>query len=58
MDDRSAIGNPYPKFLFSVTNSFNFQNFDFSILVSGSVGNQAVVLTDRALLTWTGDSMF
>jgi TonB-linked SusC/RagA family outer membrane protein len=37
--DRVVIGDPTPKYLFGITNTFNFMNFDLSIVASGSVGN-------------------
>lgn len=37
--DRTVIGDPTPKFLFGLTNTFNYRNFDLSIVASGSVGN-------------------
>ncbi|MDR2120644.1 MAG: TonB-dependent receptor [Tannerella sp.] len=38
-DDRTFIGNPNPDFLYGMTNSFEWKNFDASIVFSGSVGN-------------------
>lgn len=38
-NDRTWIGNPNPDFLFGMTNSLEYKNFDFSVMVSGSVGN-------------------
>jgi len=37
--DRVVIGDPTPKFLFGITNTFNYKNVDLSIVASGSVGN-------------------
>ena len=37
--DKVVIGDPTPKFLFGMTNTFEYKNFDFSIVMSGSVGN-------------------
>ncbi|MDO1445500.1 TonB-dependent receptor [Rhodocytophaga aerolata] len=42
-DDRVIIGNPFPKFTYGITNSFNFGKFDLSIVGSGSYGNQLLV---------------
>ena len=39
-DDRTIIGNPFPKFTYGITNELKYGNFDFSILGSGSYGNQ------------------
>ncbi len=38
-DDRTIIGNPFPDFIFGMTNSFNYKGFDLSVLLNGSVGN-------------------
>jgi TonB-linked SusC/RagA family outer membrane protein len=37
--DQTVIGDPTPDFLFGFTNNFNYKNFDLSIVMSGSVGN-------------------
>ncbi|GAB4000216.1 TonB-dependent receptor [Spirosoma daeguense] len=39
-DDRTIIGNPFPKFTYGITNDLKYGNFDFSIAGSGSYGNQ------------------
>lgn len=38
-DDQTFIGNPHPNFTFGLNFSANYKNFDFSMLWSGSVGN-------------------
>jgi TonB-linked SusC/RagA family outer membrane protein len=42
-DDRTIIGNPFPKFIYGITNTLQYGNFDFSIVGSGSYGNQLLV---------------
>jgi TonB-dependent starch-binding outer membrane protein SusC len=37
--DQTNIGNPWPKFSFGFTNSVSYKGFDFSILLTGSYGN-------------------
>lgn len=37
--DRVVIGNPHPDFIFGMTNEFYFKDFDFSIFLQGSQGN-------------------
>jgi TonB-linked SusC/RagA family outer membrane protein len=37
--DLTVIGDPTPKYLFGITNTFSFKNFDLSVIASGSVGN-------------------
>lgn len=39
-DDRAIVGNPFPKFVYGVTNNLEYGNWDFSIVGSGSYGNQ------------------
>jgi len=38
-DDRVIIGNPNPKFTFGFTNNFTYKDFDLSVFVNGSYGN-------------------
>ena len=38
-DDRVIIGNPNPKFTFGFTNNFSYANFDASIFLTGTYGN-------------------
>lgn len=37
--DRTFIGDPNPDFTFGITNTFSWKNFDASLLLTGSVGN-------------------
>lgn len=39
-DDRAIIGSPFPKFIYGITNTLQFGNFDFTVVGSGSYGNQ------------------
>jgi TonB-linked SusC/RagA family outer membrane protein len=39
-NDRTVIGNPQPDFTYGMTNTFSFGNFDLSILLQGSYGNE------------------
>lgn len=48
-DDRTVIGNPYPKYTFGVTNSFNYKAFSLSILIMGNIG-QKIANLNRAYL--------
>ncbi len=38
--DRTIVGNPWPKFTFGINNSFSYKNFDLSIFMQGTYGNQ------------------
>ncbi len=42
-DDRVIMGNPFPKFLYGITNTLQYGNFDFTVVGSGSYGNQLLV---------------
>lgn len=37
--DRTWIGNPNPTFSYGMTNQLSYGNFDFSLVVAGTVGN-------------------
>ncbi|WP_083206649.1 MULTISPECIES: SusC/RagA family TonB-linked outer membrane protein [unclassified Chryseobacterium] len=37
--DRTYIGNPNPKFTFSLNNTFSYENFDLTIFLQGAYGN-------------------
>lgn len=37
--DQTYIGNPWPIFSFGFTNNFTYKNFDLSVLLTGSYGN-------------------
>lgn len=39
-DDRTFIGNPYPKWFGGFTNNFSYKGFDVSILLTFSYGNE------------------
>ena len=45
--DRTFIGDPNPDFTFGLNNSFNYKNFDFSMFVIGSYGNEIFNFTRR-----------
>jgi TonB-linked SusC/RagA family outer membrane protein len=38
--DQTKIGSPQPKFIFGFVNNFSYANFDLSIFIQGSYGNQ------------------
>ncbi|SKD09479.1 TonB-linked outer membrane protein, SusC/RagA family [Chitinophaga ginsengisegetis] len=39
-DDQTVIGDPNPKFIFGLSNTFQYQNFDLNIAISGTYGNK------------------
>ena len=53
-DDRTAIGNPFPDYLFGITNEFQYKNFDLNIVISGSVGNDVAVVAEQATTNLDG----
>ncbi|MEP6927912.1 MAG: TonB-dependent receptor [Ginsengibacter sp.] len=36
--DQTSLGNPNPKFTYSITNTFSYKSFDLSIFLNGSYG--------------------
>ena len=40
--DQTIIGNPWPDFTFGWTNTFYWKNFDLSVFITGSVGNDVM----------------
>ena len=38
-DDRTYLGNPSPRFIFALNNSFSYKGFDLSIFLQGVEGN-------------------
>jgi TonB-linked SusC/RagA family outer membrane protein len=40
ISDETFIGNPNPKYIYGITNSFTYKNFDFAIIAGGQVGNK------------------
>ncbi len=41
-NDRTVIGSPLPDFTFGWTNTFTYKNFDLSIFLNGSYGNDVM----------------
>ncbi len=53
-DDRTVIGNPFPKFIYGITNSFSYAGFDLSIVAAGSYGNDIMRRTDQGTTNLDG----
>lgn len=53
-DDRTFIGNPTPDFIYGITNTFNYKNFDLSVVCSGSYGNDVFVMLDQGAANLDG----
>jgi TonB-linked SusC/RagA family outer membrane protein len=52
--DRTYIGNPYPDFSFGWNNSVKFKDFDFTVYVQGTYGNDIYNFTRRQTEGMTG----
>lgn len=50
--DRQIIGHASPKLIFGLTNTFKYKNFDLSIFLHGSIGNEVLNMT-RMNLEWS-----
>ena len=42
-DDRAVMGNPFPDFTYGITNTLKYGNFDFTVVGTGSQGNELLV---------------
>ncbi|MGD9929387.1 MAG: TonB-dependent receptor [Mangrovibacterium sp.] len=47
-NDRDYLGSPTPKFVYGLTNSFTYKNFDLSILLTAQTGGQIYGIIGRA----------
>jgi len=54
VDDATIIGNPHPDFVFGMTNRIQYRNFDFSMTISGSYGNQILRGAEQTLTNLDG----
>ncbi len=54
--DRTYIGNPNPDFLYGITNSFQYKNFDLNIVISGAYGGD--ILNSEGEWTELLDGLF
>lgn len=46
-EDRTYIGNPHPDFTFGFSNNLTYKNFDLSVFLQGSYGNDLLNLTRK-----------
>lgn len=53
-DDRTLIGDPNPDFIFGITNSLSYKNFDFNMIISGQYGNEVINMLDEDLFNIDG----
>lgn len=52
--DKAIIGNPFPDFIFGITNNFYYKNFDLSVITSGSVGNDIATPMEQGMTNLDG----
>jgi len=45
-DDRTILGNPFPKAVYGITNDFYYKNIDLSIVLSGAYGHSVARMSD------------
>jgi len=55
-DDQTVIGHAQPKFIYGFTNNFKYKNFDLSIFLQGSYGNQIYSQLIQSLMNVNGYS--
>ncbi|MET1260602.1 TonB-dependent receptor [Flagellimonas sp. DF-77] len=54
-EDKTILGDPYPDLIYSLTNAFEFGQFDFSFMVQGSLGAQVNNIGDQYFYNWFGN---
>ena len=54
-EDKTILGNPYPEFIWSLTNEVAIGNFDISVMIQGSLGAEVKNIGDQYFGThWQG----
>ena len=53
-NDRTIIGNAEPDFTFGITNNLEYDNWDLSFLITGSMGNDIINNNRQQLALYTG----
>ncbi len=55
--DKTILGDPYPDLIWSLTNEFAIDNFDFSFMIQGSLGAEVKNVGDQYFYThWQGST--
>ena len=55
--DKTILGDPYPDLIWSLTNEFSMNNFDFSFMIQGSLGAEVKNVGDQYFFThWQGST--
>ncbi|GAA5221053.1 TonB-dependent receptor [Membranihabitans marinus] len=52
--DRSKLGNGIPKFIYGMTNTFSYGQFDLSFTLQGTIGNQILNGASHHTMLWAG----
>lgn len=53
-DDRKVIGNPFPDYIFGFTNDFRYKNWDATVVMQGSIGNDIAITSDQGTTNLDG----
>lgn len=53
-DDRAVIGDPSPRAIYGISNSFSYKNFDLSVIMAGSYGNDVANRLEMGLTNLDG----
>src|SRR6218665_2079096 len=53
-DDRTIIGNPFPKFIYGITNTLSYKSFDLSVVGAGSYGADILVTSESGTTNLDG----
>lgn len=54
-NDRTVIGNAQPDFTYGLTNTFTYKNFDLTVVLQGSEGNEIMNSSTRFLKYYNGN---
>jgi TonB-linked SusC/RagA family outer membrane protein len=52
--DKDFIGNPNPRYLYGMTNTLSWKNWDFNVVVSGAAGHDIMYVNNQNLLNIDG----
>lgn len=52
--DRTLLGNGIPDFIYGITNTFSYRNFDVSMVIQGVLGSQIINGASRHTELWAG----
>lgn len=52
--DRTVLGNGFPDFIYGMTNTLSYKNFDLNIIIQGVLGNSIINGSGRHTELWIG----